>query len=111
MEKKYLVLILILLLFSCVKKEDYNCHKYNDDIDIYLDIQATNNIIDDIEIETIIILDSYFNNDEYILNQLKDYEYEIINNEIHIYSKEDIRDKYNFKKTIEELRKKGFYCV
>ena len=114
MEKRYLILF-VLLLFGCNKKDDYECSLYKNDIEINLDIIGKRNIIENINKTEIIILDEEVllidENIKLIDEQFQEYPYELIDNKIYIKRNIQLDEEYNLNKSIDELRKSGFSCV
>ena len=107
---KRLVIVLVFLLSSCGDKR-IECYKRNDSIEVNLSINYTFDYIDYIEVNEIIEIDYdlFLFNKERIIEELDGLDYKINENRIY-FNKIIHSDNYRLRRTIEELRKEGFYC-
>ena len=101
----------MLLLSGCTRWRYAACIRNDRNVNVSLDIEARNDTITKIEVIESLFLDDRFLRgiDDSFLMQLYADERLLEDRIVHEYEAE-MKEEYSFMKTIEELKKEGFYC-
>ncbi|MBQ0035641.1 MAG: hypothetical protein KBT35_01850 [Firmicutes bacterium] len=110
---KEILVILLLLLSGCGRHRVVACELKDQEKEIHINIEATNDDIDKIHIEEALYIPyKYLLSKESLIEIEKqiDKDYKLIDNKLVFEYDVLIDEKYSFNETIKKLDKEYFYC-